>query len=58
VHAALFAAGEVDEAWVFVAPSILGGAAAALDPLPDVRRLCIEDVSRPGGDILVRGTIA
>ena len=58
VHATLFATGEVDEAWVFVAPSILGGAAAALDPLPDVRRLCIEDVSQPGGDILVRGTIA
>ena len=60
VLAALFASGQVDEAWAFIAPRVLGGAAppsacvtvpATLPPLE------VEEVSRPGGDILVRGIV-
>ncbi|MFM7244829.1 MAG: RibD family protein [Planctomycetaceae bacterium] len=57
VLAAMFAADQVDEAWVFVAPRILGGAATAAEPLPEVPRLRIEEVSFPGGDVLMRGTL-
>jgi riboflavin biosynthesis pyrimidine reductase len=53
----MVAADQVDEAWVFVAPRILGGAAVMVEPLSDVRRLRIEEVSLPGGDVLVRGTL-
>jgi diaminohydroxyphosphoribosylaminopyrimidine deaminase/5-amino-6-(5-phosphoribosylamino)uracil reductase len=56
--AGMFAADQIDEAWVFVAPLILGGGSAGgSPPLPDVPRLAVEDVSFPGGDVLIRGTI-
>ena len=57
VLAGMVAADQVDEAWVFVAPRILGGDAVMVEPLSDVRRLRIEEVSLPGGDVLVRGTL-
>lgn len=54
----MFAADQVDEVWAFVAPVILGGGTAGSPaPLPDVPRLAIEDVTFPGGDVLIRGTI-
>ncbi|MFM7205977.1 MAG: bifunctional diaminohydroxyphosphoribosylaminopyrimidine deaminase/5-amino-6-(5-phosphoribosylamino)uracil reductase RibD [Planctomycetaceae bacterium] len=53
----LFAADLVDEAWVFVAPRILGGGTAREDGLTEPARLQVEDVSFPGGDVLIRGTI-
>jgi len=55
--AGMFAADQVDEAWVFVAPRILGGAAGTTEPLVEPPRLRIEEVSFPGGDVLVRGTL-
>jgi diaminohydroxyphosphoribosylaminopyrimidine deaminase/5-amino-6-(5-phosphoribosylamino)uracil reductase len=56
--AGMFAADQIDEAWVFVAPLILGGGSAGGSPsLSDVPRLAVEDVSFPGGDVLIRGTI-
>jgi diaminohydroxyphosphoribosylaminopyrimidine deaminase/5-amino-6-(5-phosphoribosylamino)uracil reductase len=56
--AGMFAADQIDEVWVFVAPLILGGGSADGPPsLPDVPRLAVEDVSFPGGDVLIRGTI-
>lgn len=56
--AGMFAADQIDEVWVFVAPLILGGGSAGGPPsLPDVPRLAVEDVSFPGGDVLIRGTI-
>jgi diaminohydroxyphosphoribosylaminopyrimidine deaminase/5-amino-6-(5-phosphoribosylamino)uracil reductase len=57
VLAGMFAADQVDEAWVFVAPRILGGSKVAVEPLSEPPRLQIEDVSFPGGDVLVRGTV-
>lgn len=57
VLAGMFAADQVDEAWVFVAPRILGGCQEAVEPLAEPPRLRIEDVSFPGGDVLVRGTV-
>jgi diaminohydroxyphosphoribosylaminopyrimidine deaminase / 5-amino-6-(5-phosphoribosylamino)uracil reductase len=56
--AGMFAADQIDEVWAFVAPRILGGAAAGPAALADVPRLAIEDVEFPGGDVLIRGTIA
>jgi diaminohydroxyphosphoribosylaminopyrimidine deaminase/5-amino-6-(5-phosphoribosylamino)uracil reductase len=56
--AGMFAADHIDEVWVFVAPLVLGGGPASGPPsLPDVPRLAVEDVSFPGGDVLIRGTI-
>jgi len=55
--AGMFAAGQVDEVWAFVAPLIVGGATVGLPPLPTGLRLAVEDVSFPGGDVLVRGTV-
>lgn len=52
-----FRAGAVDEAWVFVAPAVLGTAAASLPSLPDVPALDVEEVGHPGGDILLRGLV-
>ena len=57
VLAGMFAADQVDEAWVFVAPRILGGAAVAVEPPAADVRLRIEEVTFPGGDVLVRGTL-
>ena len=56
--AGMFAADQIDEVWAFIAPLILGGGTAGgPPPLPDVPRLAVEDVSFPGGDVLIRGTI-
>lgn len=56
--AAMFAADQVDEVWTFIAPVILGGGTTGgTEPLSDLPRLVVEDVSFPGGDILIRGTI-
>jgi diaminohydroxyphosphoribosylaminopyrimidine deaminase/5-amino-6-(5-phosphoribosylamino)uracil reductase len=55
--AGMFAAGQIDEVWAFIAPLVVGGGASAVPPLADVPRLRVEDVSFPGGDILVRGTL-
>ena len=56
--ASLFAAGEIDEVWAFVAARIIGGPAGNdLPSLPDVPNLLIEDVSHPGDDILIRGLV-
>lgn len=58
VLAGLFAAGQIDEVWAFIAPVIIGGGApGGPPPLADVRRLAVEEVSFPGGDVLLRGTI-
>jgi diaminohydroxyphosphoribosylaminopyrimidine deaminase/5-amino-6-(5-phosphoribosylamino)uracil reductase len=56
--AGMFVADQIDEVWAFVAPRILGGGAAGPPALADVPRLAVEDVSFPGGDVLIRGTIA
>jgi len=54
----MLAAGQVDEVWAFIAPVIVGGGATSgPPPLADVTRLAVEQVTFPGGDILVRGTI-
>lgn len=55
-----FAAGLVDEAWAFVAPRIVGGpdgGDAALPPLAPSLPVAVEEVSHPGGDVLVRGLV-
>jgi diaminohydroxyphosphoribosylaminopyrimidine deaminase/5-amino-6-(5-phosphoribosylamino)uracil reductase len=51
----LFATRAADEAWVFVAPAVLGGDAEVLPTLADAPPLVVEEVMHPGGDILVRG---
>lgn len=55
----LFAAGEVDEVWAFIAPRILGspGTGDDLPALPDVPNLLVEEVTHPGGDIFIRGLV-
>lgn len=55
--AELFARDAIDEVWAFVAPTILGPAAAATPHLPDLPRLYVEEVSHPGGDVLIRGLV-
>ena len=56
--AGMFAARQIDEVWAFVAPKILGGAEPTGEAvLPDVPHLRIEDVSFPGGDVLIRGLV-
>jgi len=64
VLGSLFDRHAVDEVWAFIAPKVIGGA-AALAPLggmgvraiADAAALDIEDVSRPDGDLFVRGTV-
>jgi diaminohydroxyphosphoribosylaminopyrimidine deaminase/5-amino-6-(5-phosphoribosylamino)uracil reductase len=55
--ATFFATGGVDEVWAFIAPKILGGQAGGSAVLPDIPPLHIEDVARPGGDVLMRGVM-
>jgi len=57
-------AGMIDEVWTFMAPRIIGGAEApaAVDgvgiaALAAAVAIDVEEVSRPGGDILIRGTV-
>lgn len=57
----LFATSLIDEVWAFVAPKILGSTTPVAEEsaltIPAVPPLDIEDVSHPGGDILVRGLV-
>jgi len=55
VLATCFAAAAVDEVWTFVAPKLL--APHGTGSPPAVPPLDIEEVSHPGGDILVRGVV-
>jgi len=52
-----FAADAVDEVWAFIAPKMLGGPAGTGAVLPVTPPLVIEDVTRPGGDVLIRGIV-
>lgn len=54
---AFFSARLVDEVWTFIAPRIVGGAAASLPTLHDAPPIDIEDVTHPGGDIFIRGVV-
>jgi len=54
----------IDEVWAFVAPTIIGGAAApapvagaGVERIVSAAALDVESVDRPGGDILVRGIV-
>ena len=54
----------VDEAWIFLAPIIIGGAAApaavggqGIPSLQDLHGLAIEELSQLGPDLLVRGLV-
>ena len=54
----------VDEAWVFLAPVIIGGAAApaavggqGIPSLQNLHRLAIEETGPLGPDLLVRGLV-
>lgn len=62
---ALLDAGLVDEAWAFVAPLLLGGEAApaviggrGAPRIATAPRIAVEDVTRVGDDLLVRGLVA
>jgi diaminohydroxyphosphoribosylaminopyrimidine deaminase/5-amino-6-(5-phosphoribosylamino)uracil reductase len=63
VLAAFSALGAIDEVWAFVAPKLLGGPVApaitghgpAAAELADA--IDIEEITHPGGDILIRGTV-
>jgi diaminohydroxyphosphoribosylaminopyrimidine deaminase/5-amino-6-(5-phosphoribosylamino)uracil reductase len=57
VFRSLFASGMTDEVLAFVAPRILGDAAAAGVVMPPVPEIEIEEVAHPGGDILLRGIL-
>ncbi len=61
---AFLAAGAVDRVSWFVAPTLIGGAAApgalggpGLGPLASVPRLCAVDVTRVGQDVLIAGRL-
>jgi diaminohydroxyphosphoribosylaminopyrimidine deaminase/5-amino-6-(5-phosphoribosylamino)uracil reductase len=56
VLAHCFSRGQVDEVWAFVAPRLIGGP-AGLPALADTPAIDVEEVSHPGGDILVRGVV-
>jgi len=65
VLGACFDARVVDEVWAFIAPKIIGGAAApapiggnGTDLMALARAIDIEHVERPGGDLFVRGLVA
>ncbi len=64
VLGSFFDAGLVDEVWAFVAPRIIGGAAAVapvggvgVTALAAAAGIAVEEVSHPGGDLLVRGLV-
>ena len=52
--ASCFSHGQVDEVWAVVAPQLIGGP-ASLAAFVDAPAIDVEDVSHPGGDVLVRG---
>ena len=65
VLGSLFDLGMVDEAWAFIAPKIIGGAAApapiggrGIAAMADAAAIDIEEISRPGGDLFVRGLVS
>ena len=54
----------IDEIWAFIAPKIIGGTGApspidgaGIARLSAVAAIDIEDISRPGGDLLLRGVV-
>jgi diaminohydroxyphosphoribosylaminopyrimidine deaminase/5-amino-6-(5-phosphoribosylamino)uracil reductase len=60
----LFDLGAADEAWAFIAPKIIGGAAApapiggrGISGMADAAGIEIEGISRPGGDLFLRGLV-
>ena len=60
----LFDSGALDEAWAFVAPKLVGGAGApaaiagrGIGRIGEAQRMLVEDVSRIGDDVLVRGLV-
>jgi diaminohydroxyphosphoribosylaminopyrimidine deaminase/5-amino-6-(5-phosphoribosylamino)uracil reductase len=53
----LFATDTIDEVWAFVAPAILAAPGQATPQLPDLPRLHVEEVTHPGGDVLIRGLV-
>lgn len=64
VLGSLFDRGAADEVWAFIAPKIIGGAAApapvggrGIAGMADAAAIEIEEVSRPGGDLFVRGIV-
>ena len=64
VLGSFFDAGLVDEAWVFLAPAIIGGAAApsavggrGTPSLQNLHRLAVEEIEQIGPDLLVRGLV-
>lgn len=57
-------AGKIDEVWAFIAPTLIGGAAApgpvagtGITALARAASIEIEETDRPGGDWLVRGIV-
>lgn len=54
--ASCFFHGQVDEVWAFVAPRLIGGP-ASLAAFVDAPAIDVEDVSHPGGDVLIRGLV-
>jgi diaminohydroxyphosphoribosylaminopyrimidine deaminase/5-amino-6-(5-phosphoribosylamino)uracil reductase len=61
----LFDLGAADEVWAFIAPKIVGGAAApapiggrGIAGMADAAGIEIEEIARPGGDLFVRGLVA
>jgi diaminohydroxyphosphoribosylaminopyrimidine deaminase/5-amino-6-(5-phosphoribosylamino)uracil reductase len=56
VFETFFSLGQVDEIWAFVAPRLIGGPAGS-PALADAPAIDVEEVSHPGGDILVRGLV-
>jgi diaminohydroxyphosphoribosylaminopyrimidine deaminase/5-amino-6-(5-phosphoribosylamino)uracil reductase len=64
VLGSLFDRGEADEAWAFIAPKIIGGQAApapiggrGIAGMADAAGIKIEEITRPGGDLFVRGLV-
>jgi diaminohydroxyphosphoribosylaminopyrimidine deaminase/5-amino-6-(5-phosphoribosylamino)uracil reductase len=64
VLGSLFDRGEADEAWAFIAPKIIGGQAApapiggrGIAGMADAAGIEIEEITRPGGDLFVRGLV-
>jgi diaminohydroxyphosphoribosylaminopyrimidine deaminase/5-amino-6-(5-phosphoribosylamino)uracil reductase len=64
VLGSLFDRGDIDEVWTFIAPKLIGGAAApsplggiGIRAMADSAAVDIEEISRPGGDLFVRGIV-
>ena len=62
VLASFAALDAIDEVWAFVAPKLLGGDAPAITghgqaALSLASSIEIEEITHPGGDILIRGTV-